>query len=649
MGICLVCILLASTLAAITSSATIQSTGSIKYPSSNVWLIGQYSNGTYYSINPAATINTESSYASTLINNAMLSASSRISVNPFFSNSFQSDSFTGWSSTSGSPSIVTSPVYSGCTYAAQFNEGGTAWNWKYCTENVASTSAIDVKEYVNFANLVNGRQFAIEVSGSGGAIAYAGILSNTSWGILDYTTGDTYGSATSTISTGAWYCIELSVFLGSGTGSLTLSVNGAQVASATGLTNTGNGNIASVSVGAFDWGTGFEDYIDNVTIGTPSITTGGTVRITPGSYCLNQALVPQSNVYLNVSSSATLYQNPPSSLNSSISLMLTTLPVQDFTLNGGIWNGNKGTLTDHRTTGTWATNFFDYFGIAFYWGSGNTKITVENALVENVIGQGIEIGQATNSLVYNCTVINAGDNPITIEGQTGFNGNDTANQCTVQGGQDVGINTFDLNNCTIENCHVSNVTQYSGASHWGIAAEAGQYINILNNHVSACEDDIDSYSNYTLIANNVVNGQNNIGESAGIHVLGCNYDTVLNNTISSCGYPLATYSNTQTFNCKFINNTVINSSSVIIAGTNVTVSGGSIQVPTDPNGDICLESAQNVQILNVSFYGADGLTDYSECSNNIYFAYCNFTGVSGTKVSLSLCTNVTYADNIGYP
>ena len=320
--------------------------------------------------------------------------------------------------------------------------------------------------------------------------------------------------------------------------------------------------------------------------------------------------------------------------------------MQNFVVDGGNWNGNKGTLVDHRGTSTWNSYFTNYFGISFYGGVCN-DITVKNVVLQNVIGQGIDLREVNNGYVYNCTVINAGDNPITIEGDDS-NYNCTVEYCTVNGGQDVGINTFHADKVTLRYNTVTNVTQYNGASHWGIAAENSVNVNIIGNTVSGCEDDIVSTSNNTLIANNIVNGQNNIGESAGIHIEApTNNNIVLNNTVSTCSMPIATYTNTQTFNVQLINNTILNSSAVWIGADNVTISGGSINSPTDSNGAICLVSALNVNILNVTFSGSNGVTDYGQNSYYVRILYSNFTRISGTKVSLSSCTQVYLLGNTG--
>lgn len=242
---------------------------------------------------------------------------------------------------------------------------------------------------------------------------------------------------------------------------------------------------------------------DPTTLINNAMSSGGYVYVEAGSYQLTSRLIPRSNVYLNVSSGATLYQPPLTSLGNSFSLMFTSGYVQNFTLDGGRWNGNKGSLQDHRGTSTWNSNFIDYFGIGFYGGGGD-RITIKNVYLENVVGQGIDLAYCTNSLISNCTVINAGDNPITLEGDN-ENYNSIIEYSTVIGGQDVGINTWHANNCTIRYNTVQTVDQYSGASHWGIAAEQSSYVNIIGNTVADCAQNIESdYSDHILIKDNVV-------------------------------------------------------------------------------------------------------------------------------------------------
>jgi parallel beta-helix repeat protein len=337
----------------------------------------------------------------------------------------------------------------------------------------------------------------------------------------------------------------------------------------------GIGSASNVYCGQLSNGTYFLDNglytlssssstIINKAITDVNANGGGYVTLINGTIILDGTLVPKSNVYFKATG-ITISQPALSSLSESISLMLTTTPIENFTVDGGTWNGNKGALADFRLTSTWDSNFFSYFGISVYCESNN-NITIKNAVVMNVIGQGIDLYDAHNSLITNCTVINAGDNPITLDTSSE---NSIIEKCTVVGGQDVGINTWAASNCTIRECQVSNVTQYNGASHWGIAAEVSQNVNILNNTVSNCEYNIVSTSTDSIIYGNKVDGKGY--SNFGIQIQTSANNLVSYNTITGCNNAFGTYvPTTQTANVTLQGNTGLTgyySLSITLAGT----------------------------------------------------------------------------------
>ena len=406
------------------------------------------------------------------------------------------------------------------------------------------------------------------------------------------------------------------------------------------ISKTGSTYVYTNNLGVNTTDSAYASTLINNAISAANARGGGTVNVLAGSYLLNVSIVPLSNVYVNCFSGVTIYQNTPASLSASISLVLTTSSISNFTWNGGTLNGNKGTLSDFRNTRTWSSNFFDYFGMSFYGGT-DSGITIQNAVIENVIGQGIDLLYTTNGWCYNDTVINAGDNPITIDERSS---NCTVEYCNVTHGQDVGINTFEATNCILRYNTVASIVNYTGASHWGIAAEGSNNIQIYNNIVSGCDYNIVSTSTNVIISNNVITGTANSEE--GIQLQTVDNTLVQNNTISNC----LAYQSIGTYGSgtglELINNTITNSQGIYPTATDITIQGGSIN-SDDPNGDICLQGALDVQILNVTFSGLNGLMDYGEQSTNIYLAYNNFTALTGEKVSLPNCVNVTYADNIG--
>lgn len=371
---------------------------------------------------------------------------------------------------------------------------------------------------------------------------------------------------------------------------------------------------------------------------------GGIVKVGNGAFLLNTPLIGHSNVYLQVSYEATIYQNPLSSLAASISLLITQSSVQNFVVSGGTWNGNRGSLSDHRGSSTWNSYFANYMGISISYGN---NVTVENAVIENVINSGIYTYEVSNAEVANCTVLNAGDNPITFNGNTSGNPdgnwNDLATNCTVNGGQDVGINTFHCDNCTISDCNVSNVSQYSGASHWGIAAENSNDVNIIGNTISNCPYLIESTSTNVLIADNIVDSTLNWDNGIGINFE--NDNQVINNTIVNGiegQFPLMAYGVT---NSQFINNTITGSyCRCDISGTNILIQGGSISGNT---GGLMLDGTNNAVVMGVTFTGWNGIIDNGQTDNNTYIVNCNFSQLGGTPLSMPDSFNTTLQGNSG--
>ena len=233
-----------------------------------------------------------------------------------------------------------------------------------------------------------------------------------------------------------------------------------------------------------------------------AMSSGSYVYVEPGSYRLTGTLVPRNNAYLNVSSDAYIYETTPTSLGASFALMMATGSVRNFTVDGGTWDANRGSLRDHRGTSTWNQNYHKYFGIGFV--GGGQEITVKNVILQNVIGQGIDLQFVTNSYIYNCSVINAGDNPINIEADSRtFMSNSIIENCYVHGGQDVGLGVWRCSNVTIKNNYVEEVVDYGGASHWSMASEESDYINFIGNTVSnsAYEMVLTTSNNINVIGN----------------------------------------------------------------------------------------------------------------------------------------------------
>jgi len=372
---------------------------------------------------------------------------------------------------------------------------------------------------------------------------------------------------------------------------------------------------------------------------TNNLFTGGITYVEAGNYVITQTIIPHSNSHLILSPNAVISQASPSSLSQSITLLGSNTPITGFTVDGGRWNGNKGSLTDHRGSSTWNTCFGGYMGLYF---TGSSNIVVKNAIIENIINSGVYTSKVTNALVSNVTVNNGGDNPITFNGNLdgGANGNwsNTAENCTVNGGIDVGINTFHADNCTIKYCIVTNILQGTsmGGSNWGIAAENSKNVNIIGNTVSQCSENIVSTSDAVKIDGNTVDASNNKGADCAIHIISGDGNIVKNNVIKNSAYPLVTAWGGRPTNTEFINNTVTDNTSdarcVFGGDVGTIVLGGSIQT-NNADGCISLRGSSKITIDNVIFIGTKGVLDYGQTSTYIDVKNCIFKDTVGNTIA----------------
>ncbi len=176
-----------------------------------------------------------------------------------FSDTFASGNFTGggWS-TSGTCSVVSSPVNTQDSYSAKINpSSGNAYIYKTLA---ASHATLYWRAYVNFANLpsTNGAfetiMFIYDDSWS--YEVYLQVNYSTAAGLYFSLNGNTYNVS---LSTGIWYCCEISYNEASGTGgTAAFWFNGTQVITTTGLTLTANAQIIGLQVGA-----GYTAYFDD--------------------------------------------------------------------------------------------------------------------------------------------------------------------------------------------------------------------------------------------------------------------------------------------------------------------------------------------------------------------------------------------------
>jgi hypothetical protein len=177
------------------------------------------------------------------------------SASVLFVDSFESGDFSLWSgtiiNTAGTASVQSSVVYSGCSYAAEMSVGTASGSTIYgadCYEELSTTySTLYARAYVRFSITPStGNSFQIgpnigdandvddlvclNLINSGGTLYWQlGYLNNGAW------TTDNIASPTITANT--WYCVEIMDKAASGTGQVSLWINGVLAANMTGLTN----------------------------------------------------------------------------------------------------------------------------------------------------------------------------------------------------------------------------------------------------------------------------------------------------------------------------------------------------------------------------------------------------------------------------
>jgi DNA-directed RNA polymerase subunit RPC12/RpoP len=156
-----------------------------------------------------------------------VSASQREYLTRFFTiifqDGFESGDFSAWTGTSGTPTIVTSPVHHG-SYAAQ------AGNNQYFYKNIAAYNELYYRFYINFSSLTADTHSDIaqinDISTPQRLVyatikTYAGVID---FALLDAVASVFYDTGVA-VSTGQWYCIEIA-YLRAVSGFLKMWVDG---------------------------------------------------------------------------------------------------------------------------------------------------------------------------------------------------------------------------------------------------------------------------------------------------------------------------------------------------------------------------------------------------------------------------------------
>jgi len=159
-----------------------------------------------------------------------------------FRDDFETNDFSAWTSTTGSPIIVTSPVHHG-TYAASFNADST-----YIIKMIPSTNEIYVRLYVRWDSFTLNQYFIFsQVVDSITLNKLAGPYIFNDGGTIKWGQATFVGGyASSTQRTGAtintWYCIEVYAKASLTDGAAKMWVNGVEL---TDITQTGVNTIAT--------------------------------------------------------------------------------------------------------------------------------------------------------------------------------------------------------------------------------------------------------------------------------------------------------------------------------------------------------------------------------------------------------------------
>lgn len=192
----------------------------------------------------------------------------------FFSDGFESGDFSAWTGTSGSPTVVASPVHSG-SYAMNATVNGY-----YVYKTFTAGTTFYARVYVNFSQLPTNSSVAFTAFGflSGGLTAsnviglvrldYFAASPNYFWDIRCLSGGalTDFAGSLFTPSTNRWYCLELFAKVDATQGAYSLWVDGVSVVSASNLVNNGRGSIDRVVVGN-DFSSGnFGAYFDDVVV-----------------------------------------------------------------------------------------------------------------------------------------------------------------------------------------------------------------------------------------------------------------------------------------------------------------------------------------------------------------------------------------------
>jgi len=189
----------------------------------------------------------------------------------FFSDGFESGSFSAWSGTTVSSGctleVIAAAAYTGSYGMHYLIQSG--WESAYCYENFTPDSEqTNVRLYAQCVTLPSsGGLFEIAEMGCPGSSGYIWRLWWASDGYVHFqhvtNTGDQ--DIGSYVGTGVWVCIEVQFYYDSNAGYYEVYINGSQVLDYGTFNTTANGNCNQIRIGADGWSAG-EGYIDDVVV-----------------------------------------------------------------------------------------------------------------------------------------------------------------------------------------------------------------------------------------------------------------------------------------------------------------------------------------------------------------------------------------------
>jgi len=172
-----------------------------------------------------------------------------------FSDGFESGNFNAWTATSGSPTVVESPVHHG-NYAFQATNLA-AWAAQQAYKTITGQSTIFARMPVQFADMpTNTYLFPLELRrtsiGKSTYIGLKNVAGDYRWVIrfndaTDYTSGSNVGDVS-----GAYHCLEAKFVASATVGELHLYIDGTEVITQTGL-DTGTATVDRIMAEGYSY------------------------------------------------------------------------------------------------------------------------------------------------------------------------------------------------------------------------------------------------------------------------------------------------------------------------------------------------------------------------------------------------------------